>query len=180
VLGTLLNLLRPSYALTALILFGGWQGYTFVKSIPQKVTLPFGTFQIQSGQKSQTVESNQPAKPEQVQTEQLSSNPTIAAIQKISPGMRIISWAVVYILLCFVSVPGIKMMLARESNLVNAILIIIYSGLGLLLAFVFAAFQFSKLTDVMLIAAVIFSVLFIVWLAGELEKMRIQDTFSAG
>lgn len=173
-LGTILKLLRPGYALTALIVFGSWQGYTFVKSIPQKVSLPFGTIQIHNEQK------NQPAEPQQVQAEQLSANPAIAAIQKVNPCMRILSWLVIYSLLCLATVPLINKMLAQESNFVNAILIIIYSGSGLLLAFVFAAFQFSKLIDVMLIAAFVFSVFFIIWLAGELEKMRIQDTFSAG
>jgi hypothetical protein len=179
VLGTILKLFRPSYALTALILFGGWQGYTFVKSIPQKLSLQLGIKQVDNKKAAQAVESNQSAETEQLETKQLSSNPAVAAIQKIRPGMRIMSWIIVYVLLCFTTVPVIKRMLACESNLVNAILIIVYSGLGLLLAFVFTAFQFGRLALVMLIAAVIFSACIIIWLAGELEKMRVQDSFGA-
>jgi hypothetical protein len=177
-LGTILKLLRPSYALTALILFGGWQGYAFVKSIPDKLSLPFGiSSQVQSNEKTQIPERSQSVESKQIEPRQTSSNPTVAAIQKIHPGMRMVSWAVIYMLMCFATVPLIKKMLAHESNLVNAILIIIYSGVGFLLAVVFTAFQFNWHSTVMLIMALILSASMIIWLASELEKVRVQDSF---
>ena len=109
----------------------------------------------------------------------MSSNPTVAAIQRIHPGMRILSWLMVYVLLCLSTVPVIKKMLAQESNLVNAILVIIFSGIGLLLAVGLAAVQFTWITAMMIIAALVFSVCIIIWLASELEKMRVQDSFSS-
>ena len=178
-LGTILKLLRPSYALTALILFGGWQGYSFVKSVPEKLSLPFGTGQVQTAEETQTAEQSGPVQVEQTQAEQTPTSPTVAAIQRIHPGMRVLSWLVIYTLLCFATVPLIKKMLAKESNLVNAILIIIYSGIGFLLAVGLVAFQFTWVIDIMLIAALVFSVCIIIWLAGELEKIRVQDSFSS-
>ena len=122
-LGTILRLFRPSYALTALILFGGWQGYSFVKSVPEKLSLPLGTGQVQTAEEIQVTGKVQSAQAEQVQLEHISSNPTVAAIQQIHPGMRILSWLVIYVLLCLATVSLIRKMLAQESNLVNAILI---------------------------------------------------------
>ena len=178
-LGTILRLFRPSYALTALILFGGWQGYSFVKSVPEKLSLPFGTSQVQSAEEEQGTEGNQSDKKEQVSPEQASSNPTVTAIQGVNPVMRIFYWVVIYALLCFATVPVIKKMLSHESNLVNAILVIIYSGIGLLLAVGLAAFQFTWITAMMIITALVFSVCIIIWLASELEKMRVQDSFGS-
>lgn len=176
-LGTILRLLRPSYALTALMLFGGWQGYSFVKSVPEKLSLPFGASMIEPVEKEQGTENVQSDQTEQVSPQQVSSNPTVATIQRIHPGMRILSWLVVYALLCLSTVPVIKKMLLQESNLVNAIVIIVYSGTGLLLAVGLTAFQFTWVTAIMIIAALVFSVCIIIRLAGELEKMRVQDSF---
>ena len=178
-LETILRLFRPSYALTALMLFGGWQGYTFVKSVPEKISLQLGTDQVQIAEEKQGTEGNQPDKKEQVSPEQASSNPTVAAIQRIHPGMRILFRLVIYALLCFATVPVIKKMLAHESNLVNSILVIIYSGIGLLLAVGLAASQFTWVTATMLIAALVFSVCIIIWFASELEKIRVQDSFGS-
>jgi len=163
-LGMVLKLFRPSYALTALILFGGWQGYSFVKSTSEQLHLLPGSEQVQV---------------EQSQSDQPAPSATVAAIQRIHPGRRILYWLVIYLLLCFTGVPLIRRMLARESNLANAVLIVIYSGLGFLLAFVFAAFQFTWFIAIMLVLALAFSAAMIIWLAGELEKIRIQDTFSS-
>ena len=178
-LGAILRLFRPSYALTALILFGGWQSYSFVKSVPEKLSLPLGMGQIHVEEQNQVDNESEPVEAEQVQEKQVSSNPTVAAIQGVNPGMRMLFWLVVYALLCFATVPVIKKMLAQESNLVNAILIIIYSGIGLLLAIGLAAFQFTWITAMMIITALVFSVCIIIWLASELEKMRVQDSFGS-
>lgn len=183
-LGTILRLFRPSYALTALILFGGWQGYSFVKSVPEKLSLPFGI-----SSKAQIEEKAQ-AKPQmntdghgyqsavdRAENSQKTSSRFVAAIQGVNPVMRFFYWVVIYALLCFATVPVIKKMLARESNFINAILIIIYSGIGFLLAVGLAAFQFTWITAIMLLAALVFSVCIIIWLASELEKIRVQDSF---
>ena len=86
---------------------------------------------------------------------------------------------VIYTLLCFATVPVIKKMLVHESNLVNVILLIIYSGIGFLLAVGLAAFQFTWITAIMLIAALVLSGCTTTWLASELEKMRVQDSFGS-
>lgn len=176
-LGTILRLFRPSYALTALILFGGWQGYTFVKSVPEKLSLPLGMEKIKAAEEIQASEANQPT--EQAQSEQVLSSPTVSAIQQISPIMRILSWIVIYVLLCFATVPLIKKILVRESNLSNAVLIIFYIAVGFMLAVGLVAFQFTWITIVMLITALVFSACIIIWLAGELEKIRVQDSFGS-
>jgi hypothetical protein len=177
-LGTILKLFRPSYALTALILFGGWQGYRFVRSIPEKLSLPFGiSGQVQSNEKSKIAEQSSSVEDKKIEPRQTSSNPTIAAIQKIHPGLRILYWLVTYVLLCFAGVPVIKWAIAHESNLVNGILIVVYTGLGLLAAFVFTAFQFNWFTAVILILALVLSAAIIIKLAGELEKLRVEDNW---
>jgi len=168
-LGTALKLLRPSYALTALLLFGAWQGYSFVKSIPERLPLLPGSEQEQPGE--------QPVEAEQEQSDQMPSSPTVAAIQRIHPGMRILYWLVMYVLLCFATVPLIKKMLACESNMANAVLIIIYSGLGLLSAFGLAGFQFAWTTAILLILALAFSAGMIIWVGGELERIRVEENF---
>lgn len=175
-LGTILKLLRPSYALTALILFGGWQGYSFVKSIPEKLPLLPGSVEVQE----EGEERAEPAETEQAQPAQTPSSPAVTAIQRIHPGLRTLYWLVMYALLCFASVPVIKWALARESNLANGIVIVVYSGLGLLAAIVFTAFQFAWFTAVVLTLALVFSAAMIIWLAGELEKIRVQDAFNSG
>ena len=173
----ILQLLRPSYALTALVLFGTWQGYSFVKSIPEKLHLPAVIEKVQKPVEPQ--EQSQIATTEQLPgSQQVTSIPIIAAIGRIHPGMRILYWLAIYLLLCFATVPLIKRMLACESNLVNVILIFIYTVLGVLLAFVFVAFQFTWITEVILGSAFIFSAAVIIKLASELEKMRVQDIFN--
>ena len=172
-LSAILRLFRPSYALTALVLFGGWQGYSFVKSVPERLNLPLG---IKQGQTEQEAAS---AGIEQEQVEKLPSSPTVAAIQNVHPCMRIVYWLVGYILLCFSGVPVIKKALRRESNLTNAIVILIYVAVGFLSAFALAAFQFTWITAIMLVAALVFSAWLIIWLSSELEELRVQDTFSS-
>lgn len=156
----ILKLFKPRYALTALLIFGAWRGYSLVKSISEKLPL------LQGQAEEQVLQSQQ---------EHLS--PIVAAIRRIHPGMRVLYWLVIYILLCLTSVPLIKKALAYESNLVNAVLIILYSGLGLLLAFIFAGFQFTWITAILLIMALILSAAWIIWLASELEKLRVEDTW---
>lgn len=163
-LGMILKLFRPSYALTALILFGGWQGYSFVKSVPERLHLPLGVEQVQG---------------EELQSDQPAPSAIIGAIQQIHPGRRIVYWLVIYLLLCFTGVPLIRRALTRESNLANTILILVYCGLGLSIAFVFAAFQFTWITAIMIVLALVFSAAMIIWLAGELEKIRVEDSFSS-
>lgn len=170
-LGTVLRLLRPSYALTALILFGGWQGYSFVKSLPERLPLlPGSSVQQETERQSDAADSAQ------VRQDETPPSRTVAAIQHIHPGLRILYWVVTYALICLASVPVIKWSLAHESNLVNGLLIVVYSGLGLLAAFVSVAFQVNWFTAIILILALVLSAVIIVKLAGELERMRVEDT----
>ena len=171
-LGTVLKLLRPSYALTALILFAGWQVHSFFKSIPERLSLPLTTGIVKSGQPvSHDSNTSQ-------QVEQVPSSKTLAAIQRFHPVARILSWVAIYILVCLATVPLIKKILERESNFANAVLIVCYSAVGFLMALVFAAFQFVWLTGVMLAVSLVFSAAVIIRLAGELERMRVQNIFS--
>jgi len=179
-LGTILRLLRPSYALTALILFGGWQGYTLVKSVPEKLSLPLGIDGKAQTEKEVQTEPQMDAYEndgQESKMEEKSSSRFAAAIQGVNPVMRIFYWVVMYVLLCLSTVPVIKKILTQESNLANAILVIIYSGIGLLLAVGLVAFQFTWITGIMLAAASVFSAYIIIWLAGALEKVRVQDSF---
>lgn len=171
-LGTILRLFRPSYALTALILFGAWQGYSFVKSIPEELPLSGGSAEAQPGAEGQS----EAVGVEQAQSDQAPAGPIVTAIQGVHPMMRILYWLAVYVLLCFAGVPLIKKMLAKESNLVNTFVIILYSALGLLLAFGLAAFQFGWAIAILTGAAVAFSAAMIIRLAGELEKLRVQES----
>jgi hypothetical protein len=159
-LGIILKFFRPSYALTALILFSGWQGYSFVKSTSEQFHSRADSEQVQADES----ESDQPVK-----------SVFVAAVQRIHPVWRIIYWLVIYLLLCFTGVPLIKRALTRESNLANAILLIIYCSLGLLIAVMFTAFRFTWITAIMLVLALICSASMIIWLASELENMRVED-----
>jgi hypothetical protein len=162
-LGIILKLFRPSYALTALILFGGWQGYSFVKSTSEQLHSRADSEQVQAYDS---------------QSDQPDPSAYVAAIQQIHPVWRIVYWLVIYLLFCFTGVPLIKRALARESNLANTILLIIYCCLGLLIAVVFTAFNFTLITAIMLVLALVFSASMIIWLASELEKIRLEDAFS--
>jgi hypothetical protein len=71
-------------------------------------------------------------------------------------------------------------MLARESNLINLLLILIYAGIGTFLAFAFAAFQLTGSTAISMIAALVCSGILITWFASELEKIRVEDSMSPG
>lgn len=166
-LGSILRLFRPSYALTALLLFVGWQGYSYVKTIPEKLSILGGAGQSRDSESSNV---------EPAGSEQEDSSRFVRTVRSIHPGMRILYWLVSYALVCLASVPLIKKTLARESNLANAALVVVYSSLGLLSAFGFVGFQFGWLSAIMLIAALLLSAGMIVWLAGELEKLRVQDT----
>jgi hypothetical protein len=176
-LGTILKIFKPSYALTALILFAGWQGYSLVKSIPKKLTLPLDIKHIETKKETRSPAQFEQIEAEKISTKNESSSPTVATIRNIHPGARILSWLMIYAMLCFASVPLIKKMLACESNLVNFALIVIYSGIGLSLGFIFSAFQFTWVVCVFLVISGIFSAGMITWLASELEKMRVQDSF---
>lgn len=171
-LGTVLKLLRPRYALTALILFAGWQGYSFIKSIPEQLHLPQRVGRVEIEEHLVQTET------EQATTQQRPSNRVISAMQGIHPGMRILYWLIIYVLLCFASVPLIKRILVHESNLINAGLIIVYSLVGFIMAFVFAAFQLTWIISIILLAAIVLSACIIIRLASELEKLRVQDSWS--
>jgi hypothetical protein len=53
-----------------------------------------------------------------------------------------------------------------------------YSAMGLFAASVFTAFQFAWFTAIILILALVFSAATIIWLAGELEKIRVEDSLN--
>jgi hypothetical protein len=173
-LGTILKLLRPSYALTALILFGGWQGYSFVKSIPERLPLLPRPAEVRQGTEGQP----EPPETDQARSKQTPSSGLVAAIERVHPGLRIVYWVVTYVLLCLASVPVIKWALAHESNIVNGMMVIVYSGIGLMAAFFLTAFQFGWFAAIILVLALLCSAAMIVWFAGELEKMRVEDNLS--
>lgn len=163
-----LKLLRPSYALTGLLLFGGYQGYSLVKSATEPLRPMVASEQ---GQAKKVAASTDTA----VAVNSAEEPGTIAAaVQRIHPGMRIVSWLIIYGLLCLATVPVISRVLGRESNLANALMLVVYLVAGFLLALFFAAFRFDWITTIMLVAAVVVSAVLIVMLASALEKTRIQ------
>jgi len=157
--GTILRLLKPSYAVLAMLAFGGWQGYSIIAPI-------WGGGDVQE----EVVVSEEDGEADEAD----SVGPLAAAMRKVHPGMRIVTWLVIYGLLCFASVPWINGVLAKESNFANAVMLFVYVVAGFLLAFLLMAFQFNWATAIMLIMAIVVAGGIIVLLAGMLEKMRIR------
>lgn len=168
-LGTMLHFFRPTYALTALILFGGWQGYAFVRSVPEKLGLPFGTQQAQPDDTAGGGDPTGAVEP---------SNRLIAGLRQSSALGRAAVWVVGFSLLTLACVPLIRKILAQESNTATAAMVAAFVALGLLAAMTLAAFEFGWRQIIFLIAAGGYALCLTVWLAGEVEKMRISDTLS--
>lgn len=171
-LGMALRLLRPSYALTALMLFGAWQGYSFVKSIPER--LPALT-DIRLVQGRPPANGSEHAIEDPPESQLSQDKPVVQAVRRIHPLLRVVYWLVGYVLLCFGSVPLIKRGLGHESNLVNAAMLVGYSGVGVLAAMALTGFRFSWWTVLWMVMALVCSGVLIVLLAGELEKIRLED-----
>ena len=166
-LGVILKILRPRYALLGLLLFGGYQGYSILKSATEPLRSSGVAEQVQMGQV-------EPQSDEALLLNDGEEVSTIAgAIQDIHPVVRIASWLVIYGLLCLATVPIINRILRQESNLANGILVLTYVAVGVLLAFLFVAFRVDWIAIVFLVAAVIVSLLVIVRLASALEEGRI-------
>ena len=163
-LKVVLKLLKPVYALTVLTIFMIYNGYSFVDLLRTNLHASHEAAQVQDV--NQDEQSSVPSQGTSTGTVQERINPTVAAIRQIHPVTRIVSWAVLYILLCLATVPVIKKMLAHESNFI----------IGTLLAFVFTAFQLTGATAVSLVAAFVCSSILITWLAGELERLRVEDS----
>ena len=155
-LGTVLKFMKPSYALTALILFGGYQGYKVVKNV------------------TEPPESKQAAAAEEQAENEPIDNAVLAAVHEIHPVGRMLSWLVLYGLLCFASTPIIKSVLARESNLANGIILFLYIMIGFLLALFFTAFQIGWFSGILVFLALGISAGIFISLAGALEKMRVE------
>ena len=173
-LKVVLKLLKPVYALTVLTIFMIYNGYSFVDLLRTNLHASHEAAQVQDV--NQDEQSSVPSQGTSTGTVQERINPTVAAIRQIHPVTRIVSWAVLYILLCLATVPVIKKMLAHESNFINLLVVLIYAGIGTLLAFVFTAFQLTGATAVSLVAAFVCSSILITWLAGELERLRVEDS----
>ena len=163
-----LKLLRPSYALTGLLLFGGYQGYSLVKSATEPLRPMVASEQ---GQAKKVAASTDTA----VAVNSAEEPGTIAAaVQRIHPGMRIVSWLIIYGLGCLATVPVISRVLRRESNLANGLMLVVYLAIGFLLAFCLAAFRVNWITVILFVAALVVSAVLVVRLASALERMRIQ------
>ena len=172
-LGTALRLLRPSYALTALLLFGGWQGYGFVKSIPER--LPDIPGLSVAGTDSEPGEAEADGA-DDASAETPPDSPMVAAVRDIHPAKRIIYWAIGYSLLCLGTVPLIQRALSCESNAVNAVMLVAYCAVGVVAAMALVAFHLTWLTGgLWVVVALVGSVALMVGLAGELERMRVED-----
>ena len=164
-IGGLLHLFRPTYALTALILFGGWQGYAFVRSVPERLGLPARAQDVQA-------DEDAPQPP-------VAGNRFIAGLRHSSALGRAAVWVVGFSLLTLACVPLIRTTLARESNTATAAMVAGFVALGLLAAMTLAAFEFGWRQMICLFASGGYAFALTVWLAGEVEKMRISDTLSS-
>ncbi len=166
-LGTVLRLFRPTYALTALILFGGWQGYSFVQSVP-------GRLGIDDAQRQGQVDDDY-----QVNQSEAGDSRFAAAMRDSSGMRRGLLWVAAYTLMCFAAVPLVKKVLACESNAANAVMVIGFVLAGVLFAMALMAFEFGFFKLVLLVFAAIYASAMILWLAGELEKLRVADSLSS-
>ncbi|MBN2590020.1 MAG: hypothetical protein JXA96_09165 [Sedimentisphaerales bacterium] len=169
-----LKLLKPAYALTVLAIFMIYNGYSFVDLLRTNLHASHEASQVQDA--NQSAESSIQNQENPAEMNQNKTSPAITVIRQIHPVTRIVSWTVLYILLCLATVPIIKKMLTRESNLVNLLLVLVYAAIGTFLAFVFTAFQLTGVAAVSLVAALVCSSILITWLAGELEKLRVEDS----
>lgn len=152
-LGFLVKIIKPTYALAALLIFGVWNGYSIIKQSPPEPP--------------RTVEG------------QAQLGPYAAVMADIHPGARIVTWLTTYALICLASVPLINSILAKQSNAANAVMLMAYVALGFFMALVLMAFQFNWKTTFMTFLALGLSALMIITLAGNLEKMRVEDTLVA-
>ena len=152
-LGFLAKTIKPTYALAALLIFGIWNGYSIVK--------------------------HPPPEPPAASEGQVKLGPFAAVMAEIHPGARIVTWLITYALICLASVPLINSILAKQSNAANATMVMAYVALGFFMALVLTAFQFNWKTTLMMLCALGLSSLMIITLAGNLEKMRVEDMLAA-
>ena len=89
-LGLALKLLRPSYALTGLLLFGGYQGYSLVKS----ATAPLRPGRAAEQRQLEQVSGSADAAVADGKAEEVGR--LAAAIQRVHPATRMVSWIVIY------------------------------------------------------------------------------------
>ncbi len=161
-LRVLLKFIKPSYALIALISVGAFQGYSWATSTPG-----WSLFQ--------SVRNANP----QAQADEEKSLPSglvARTIASVHPAQRVVYWLVAYILICFACIPLIRRSLQLESNGVNGMMVAAFCLIGLVMAFVLSAFQFTWGTALSLIGAFLVSGGTIVWLASQLEEMRVRDS----
>jgi len=161
-LRTILKFIKPCYALITLIGIGVWQGYAWITSTPE-----WSLFQSIRNVDSQDQSD---------QEESLPSGPVARVIASVHPAKRVIYWLVIYILICFASIPLIRRSLLLESNAVNGMMVGGFCLIGLVIAFVLSAFQLTSGTLLSLIGAFLVSGGTIVWLASQLEEMRVRDS----
>ncbi len=177
-LSLFLKLFRPSVALTALILLGGWQGYSFMRAIPERLPFPFGTAPMEETSHEEEMEKVTEADtvvrgeedPESLDSEP--SNPVLAGISRRSGFWRAVLWVAFYTLLCFGCVPIIRRILEAESNAANAALLAGFSAVGILLAMLLSAFSFGLLSMALLLCAAAYSGGLIYLLANEVEHVQ--------
>ena len=160
-LSTVLKLFKPSYAIMALLLFGGWQGYSIVRSGPAWDWL-----------RGKEVEEPPPVDKD---AEALPEGILARTMALTHPVKRIVYWLLCYVLICVACVPLMKRGLMQESNLVNGMMLGGFCVLGVLLAYVLLAFRWSWASAFWLMAALVSSGGFFVWFSAELEKLRVED-----
>ena len=171
-LRSLLAIFKARYALTVLFLFGAVQAYSFARLVSDKLpALPvFSLLWGDSRSDSDSVQSDADT----------TMGPVATAVTGTHPLLRALYWVVGYGLLCFASVPLIKRALACESNVVNGVLILIYTCVGGLMAFALMAFRFTWLTGLAGILAFVCAAAGIIRLASELEQFRVEDMVGSG
>lgn len=153
-LSTVLKLFRPRYALTTLLLFGGWQAYSLVQSVTKTVTMVPVT---------------------QVEERSLPEGRVARILAQASPAKRVFCWLSLYLLICFASVPLVRWGFERESNVINGLMLAGFCLYGVLSASFLTAFQWSWKTAVLLVLALAVSGAFFVGLASQVERMRVED-----
>lgn len=159
---TILKLIKPGYAVTLLLLLGVYQGAVTVKKVPGLRAL--------FGQQTEVQEAGEESADADAAQSLLGK-----FIASYHPVKRLLVWVVCYTLVSLALVPGVQIVLERESNGLNAMMILGFTVFGGLLAFMLLAFRWSWGSGFLLMLALGLSCALFVSLAGQLEKMRIES-----
>lgn len=156
---TFLRIFKPTYALTALLILGVFQGAVSIRRIPALDAL----LGREAAEETETME---PTEEE--------GGVLAQVIRSYHPAQRLLAWGVCYILICLALVPFIQTVLESESNKMNGLMILGFTLFGGFLAWVLMAFRWSWGRGILMVMALAASCCLFVGLAGQLEKMRVR------